>query len=96
MPSRGRQTVSRVKKQTKRPNDKQYEATLFQNEKVLSNSKEKMELSLLREKEGSSVRCVELVTEKGLQVLRSVKSHEVTKVSGENASGTSVNVNSDC
>ena len=35
MPSRGRQTVSRVKKQTKRPNNKQYEATLFQNEKEL-------------------------------------------------------------
>lgn len=70
MPSRGRQTVSRVKKQTKKPNDKQYEATLFQNEKVLSNSKVvQKELSLLREKEGSSVRCVELVTEKGLRVL---------------------------
>lgn len=39
MPSRGRQTVSRVKKQTKGPNNKQYEATLFQNEKVLRNSR---------------------------------------------------------
>ena len=35
MPSRGRQTVSQVKKQTKGPNNKQYEATLFQNEKEL-------------------------------------------------------------
>lgn len=39
MPSRGRQAVTQVKKQTKRPNNKQCEIALFENEKILRNSR---------------------------------------------------------
>lgn len=66
MPSRGRQAVTQVKKQTKRPNNKQCEIALFENEKILRNSKEEKEFSLSKfkekQRERTSMKCVELVT----------------------------------
>lgn len=46
MPSRERQTVNQVKKQTKRPDNKQYETALFHNEKFLSDSEEEKKILL--------------------------------------------------
>lgn len=82
--------MTQVKKQTKRPNNKQCENALFENEKILRNSKEEKEFSLSKfkekQRERTSMKCVELVT--GLWVFsdlfRSIKSHKATRVSGGN------------
>lgn len=96
MPSRERQTVNQVKKQTKRPDNKQWNCSLSQREvpKWFRRGEENFALKTLRKKERTSMKCVGLATEKVLWdlLLRSVNSHKVTRASGENKLGTAMTV----